>query len=138
MVLDVVIRKDEHKHLGLILDSKLTFTSHMRQAIFKARRGIGMIKHLSKYVARDVLDQVYKLYVRPVFTKSITLHCSTFLSKLLCLNSLTLHQSGFQPNDSTIIQLPSITHKIYCSFDNVPSLETRAVFLDLSKALDRE
>ena len=24
-----------------------------------------MIKYLSKYVARDVLDQVYKLYVRP-------------------------------------------------------------------------
>ena len=50
---------------------------------------------------------------------------------------LTPHQSGFQPGDSTINQLLSITHKIYGSFDNVPSLETRAVFLDLSKAFDR-
>ena len=63
--LDEVARKDEHKHLGLILDSKLDFKSHIRQAILKARRGIGMIKYLSKYVSRDVLDQVYKLYVRP-------------------------------------------------------------------------
>ena len=63
--LDEVARKDEHKHLGLILDSKLNFKSHIRQAILKARRGIGMIKYLSKYVSRDVLDQVYKLYVRP-------------------------------------------------------------------------
>ena len=50
---------------------------------------------------------------------------------------LTLHQSGFQPGDSTINQLLSITHQIYCTFDNVPSLETCAVFLDLSKAFDR-
>ena len=64
-MLDEVARKDEHKHLGLILDSKLDFKSHIRQAILKARRGIGMIKFLSKYVSRDALDQVYKLYVRP-------------------------------------------------------------------------
>ena len=50
---------------------------------------------------------------------------------------LTPHQAGFQPGDSTINQLLSITHKIYSSFDNVPSLETRAVFLHLSKAFDR-
>ena len=47
-----------------ILDSKLNFKSHIRQAILKAIRGTGMIKNLSKYVSRDVLDQVYKLYVR--------------------------------------------------------------------------
>ena len=35
---------------------------------------------------------------------------------------LTPHQSGFQPGDSTINQLLSITHKIYGSFDDVPSL----------------
>ena len=49
---------------------------------------------------------------------------------------LTPHQSGFQPGDSTINLLLSITHKIHCSFEKVPSLETRAVFLDLSKAFD--
>ena len=61
--LNYVTRKDKHKHLGLIFYSKLDFNSHIRQAILKARRGIGMIKHLSKYVSRDVLDQIYKLYV---------------------------------------------------------------------------
>ena len=57
--------KIEHKHLGMILDSKLNFHSHIREAIIKARRGIGIIRFLSKYVSRDVLDQIYKLYVRP-------------------------------------------------------------------------
>ncbi len=62
---DVVIRKIEHKHLGMILDKKLNFQSHVKEAICKARRGIGIIKYLSKYVSRFILDQIYKLYVRP-------------------------------------------------------------------------
>ena len=49
----------------MILDSKLNFQSHVREAIVKARRGIGIIRFSSKYVSRDVLDQIYKLYVRP-------------------------------------------------------------------------
>ena len=59
---DEVERKSEHKHLGMQLDSELNFLSHIREAIGKARRGKGMIRFLSKYVARDVLDQIVKLY----------------------------------------------------------------------------
>ena len=55
----------EQKHLGMILDSQLTFQSHIREAVLKARSGIGIRRYLSKYVSRDVLDQIYKLYVRP-------------------------------------------------------------------------
>ena len=49
----------------MILDSKLDFQSHIKGAIQKARRGIGMIRYLSKYASRDIFDQIYKLYVRP-------------------------------------------------------------------------
>ena len=62
---DAIASKNEHKHLGLILDSKLDFQSHIREAILKARRGMGMIKCLSKYVCREVLEQIYKLCIRP-------------------------------------------------------------------------
>ena len=57
--------KDEQTHLGLILDSGLTFHSHIKGKTIKANRGIGMIRYLSKYLTHDVLDQLYKLYVRP-------------------------------------------------------------------------
>ena len=33
----------EHKHLGMILNSKLDFSTHVKEAILKATRGIGMI-----------------------------------------------------------------------------------------------
>ena len=50
-------------------------------------------------------------------------------------NLLSVNQSGFRPGDSTIYQLLSITSTIYDSFENYD--ETRAVFLDISKAFDK-
>ena len=48
---------------------------------------------------------------------------------------LSKKQSGFRPGDSTINQLLSITNDIYESFEK--NAETRAVFLDISKAFDK-
>ena len=48
---------------------------------------------------------------------------------------LSRHQSGFRPGDSTINQLLSITNDIFESFEE--GFETRAVFLDISKAFDK-
>ena len=56
-----------------------------------------------------------------------------FLNK----NNLTPKQSGFRPGDSTINQLLSITNEIHKAFDKYPSRETRAIFLDISKAFDK-
>ena len=35
---------DEHKHLGIVLDKKLSFSAHIKEAISKTRKGIGMLK----------------------------------------------------------------------------------------------
>ena len=50
-------------------------------------------------------------------------------------NLLSSNQSGFRTGDSCINQLLSITHDIYHSFDE--GFETRAIFLDISKAFDK-
>ena len=50
---------------------------------------------------------------------------------------LSPKQSGFRPGDSTINQLLSITNEILMAFDQYPTRETRAVFLDISKAFDK-
>ena len=86
--------------------------------------------------------QLKKNY-RPI---SLLLICGKIFEKLkfdaiyefLCENQLlTPNQSGFRPGDSTINQLLSITHKIYSAFEELPSRETRAIFLDISKAFDK-
>ena len=50
---------------------------------------------------------------------------------------LSKNQSGFRSGDSCVSQLLAITHEIYKAFDGNPSLETRGVFLDISKAFDK-
>ena len=55
---------DEHKHIGLTLDKKLTFQSHIKEAIKNANKGIGIMKFMSKFVPRSTLETMYKAYVR--------------------------------------------------------------------------
>ena len=50
---------------------------------------------------------------------------------------LTPNQSGFRPDDSTIYQSIYITHSIFTAFEEFLSRESRAVFLDISKAFDK-
>ena len=47
------------------------------------------------------------------------------------------NQSGFRPFDSCENQLLSIVHDIYANFDQHSTLEMRANFLDISKALEK-
>ena len=56
---------NEHKHLGLIMDAKLTFASHINDQLSKARKGLGILKSLNRYLSVKILDQIYKMYIRP-------------------------------------------------------------------------
>ena len=53
------------KHLGVVLDSKLSFSAHIKAAISKTRKGICLLRYLSKYLPRNTLNELSKLYVRP-------------------------------------------------------------------------
>ena len=70
-----VEKVDEHKHLGLFLNSKLSFAAHINAAISKSRKSISLLKYLSKYLHRHTLNELYKLYVRKVceFSRNIAL-----------------------------------------------------------------
>ena len=59
-----VIKVNEQKHLGLILDTKLSFESHINAKIIKVKKIIGIIKHLSNYLPIKTLDLMYKTLVR--------------------------------------------------------------------------
>ena len=68
-----VVTVPHQKHIGLILDEALNFAEHIKEAIIKAIRGIGITRFLSKYVYRGVLDQMYQLYVRPHYIRDWSL-----------------------------------------------------------------
>ena len=56
----IVPKVKEQKHLGLKLDSKLSFERHVNEKIIKAIKGIGIIKYLSKFLPIKTLDQMHK------------------------------------------------------------------------------
>ena len=60
----VVKKVNEQKHLGLILDSGLSFKKHLDVKIIKANENIAIIKHLSNVLPLKTLDQMYKALVR--------------------------------------------------------------------------
>ena len=60
-----VARETNTKHLGLFLDERLSFTKHIKEKINMANKGIALLKFLSKFVSKDILNMSYKLYVRP-------------------------------------------------------------------------
>ena len=52
----------------MVLDSKLTFHSHLAGTngkLSKARQGLGLMRQLKKWVSPSVLETIYKLYDRP-------------------------------------------------------------------------
>ena len=60
----VVAKVNEQKHLGLLLDSGLSFDKHLNGKIIKAKKNLGLIKYLSRSLPVKTLDQMYKTLVR--------------------------------------------------------------------------
>ena len=46
----VVVKVNEQKHLGLILEPGLSFEKYLNEKSIKAKRNIGILKHLSKFL----------------------------------------------------------------------------------------
>ena len=64
---NVILATDSHKHLGMILDSKLSFINHLKEKISIANNGIGIIRRLYNFLHRFTLINIHKAYVRPHF-----------------------------------------------------------------------
>ena len=53
------------KHLGLHLDEKLNFNTHVKEKITKANKGIGVIRKVAHVLPRESLITICKSFVRP-------------------------------------------------------------------------
>ena len=60
-----VIRDNIQKHLGLFLDSKLSFFDHINEKIKKATKGVNVIRKMNLLLPRSFLLTIYKLFARP-------------------------------------------------------------------------
>ena len=53
------------KHLGIKLDSKLTFEEHYKTVLSKTNRTIGLLRKFQNLVPREALVTICKAFVRP-------------------------------------------------------------------------
>ena len=60
-----VEKTNTQKHLGLLLDEKLTFKNHIDLIINKASKGINVLRKLPYFLPRLPLLIIYKSFIRP-------------------------------------------------------------------------
>ena len=60
-----VIQTTSQKHLGIILDTRLSFEKHLETVLCKINKTIGLIRKLQNLLPRTALITLYKAFVRP-------------------------------------------------------------------------
>ena len=83
-----IMRTDLHKFLGVHIDDKITFGSHISKLCTKISRGIGMLRRLKPLVSHAVLKQLYYAFVHSHFSYAITSYQSAYFNKTQKLNNL--------------------------------------------------
>ena len=53
------------KHLGVILDFKLTFEDHVNNALAKVNKAVGLLRKLLNLLLRAKLITIYKAFIQP-------------------------------------------------------------------------
>ena len=62
---NLVYQVQLQKHLGLLLDPKLSFDEHIQFILIKARKIIRLIRKLQPIIPRVALLTIYKSFLRP-------------------------------------------------------------------------
>ena len=60
-----VTRSETHKHLGSLLDKRLTFDRHVEEMILRANDGKILNTRLRRYLPRNSLLTIYKAFLIP-------------------------------------------------------------------------
>ena len=123
---------------SLVKPLMIIFQSSINSEIFPSQWKKGNIVPVHKKGDKSVAKNYRPVSLLPLFGKIFEKCIYDTLYNYFETNSLfTPCQSGFREGDSCLAQLLSITHDIFKGFDANPSMDTRGVFLDISKAFDR-
>ena len=123
---------------SITLPLTLIFKFSLRNGTFPDTWKMANIIPVHKKEEKNIVKNYRPISLLPIFAK---------VFERLLFNSLFAHfhdndlftkcQSGFMPGDSCISQLLSIVHEIQSSFECNSPVDTRAIFLDISKAFDK-
>ena len=74
----IILKFHHQKHLGILLDSKLTFEEHYKTILSKTNRTIGLLRRLQSLLPSAALITIYKAFVRSDLVYGNVLHDQAF------------------------------------------------------------
>ena len=54
-----------HKHLGMLVDDKLSYEHHLKLVLNKIKKTIGLLRKFQQILPRQSLITIYKSFIRP-------------------------------------------------------------------------
>ena len=60
-----VSETNSQKHLGVVLDNRLSFEDHLKMILNKVNKTIGLLRKLHNILPRSALLIIYKSFIRP-------------------------------------------------------------------------
>ena len=118
---------------SVALPLKIIFSNILLTGIYPGIWKLANISAIHKKGDKQLIKSLIPICGK-IFEKIVFNHLYSFLTSN---NLITKNQSGFRPGDSTTNQLLDLIDTIHQSFDASPTLEVRAVFMDISKAFDK-
>ena len=91
-------RSVAHKHLGLTLDEKLSFTNCINDKTNKTLKGVGLLRKLSTLLPRQSLLTIYKSFIRPYLDYGDVIYDEPLNESLSNrIESVRLHYLSLEP-----------------------------------------
>lgn len=123
---------------SLIKPISMIFRTCMESGIYPTKWKMSNVYPLHKKNSKYDKANYRPISLLPILSKIFEKLIFDSLYQYLTKNNLLVScQSGFIKGDSCVSQLLSIIHSIHENLDSNPSLDTKGIFLDLSKAFDK-
>ena len=87
----IIPHKTSHKHLGVILDNRLSFNLHCRELANKVQKLINPLRYLSKFMNSSHLLTIYNSFIQPHFDYADIIYHSANSLHLQTLEKLQYH-----------------------------------------------
>ena len=122
----------------IILPLKLIFESCVSSGVYPDLWKMSNVCPVHKKESKSLLNNYRPISLLPIFSKMFEkIIYDSLYSYVIANKLLNPCQSGFQKGDSCVSQLLKITHDIFKNLDCTPPVNTRSIFLDMSKAFDK-
>ena len=135
---DISIKLSKICDSSIVKPLSIIFKNYLQTGTFPNNRKKSNVVPIHEKSDKQLLQNYCPVSLLPICSNIFEKNIFNPLLDFLEENSLLCPpQPGFRSSDSCQSQLLSIVHDICASFDQSPTLEVRANFLDISKAFDK-